>query len=87
MNERIKELFEQAHITTTRQVIKGGWDNDRPPYEYRTETTTEFNPEVFAQLIINKCLDVCYNTGMNSESYDGQLNVAELIKQQFGVEE
>ena len=25
MNERIKELFEQAHITTTRQAIKGGW--------------------------------------------------------------
>jgi hypothetical protein len=25
MNKRIKELFEKAHITTTRQVIKGGW--------------------------------------------------------------
>jgi hypothetical protein len=52
-------------------------------------TTIPFDQwcEKFAQLIINKCLDVCYNTGMNSESYDGQLNVAELIKQQFGVEE
>ncbi len=61
MNERIKELFEQAHITTTRQVIKGGWDNDRPPYEYRTETTTVFNPEVFAQLIVRECASLAYD--------------------------
>ena len=57
MNERIKQLFKQAHITTTRQVIKGGWDNDRPPYEMVSKTTTEFDPEVFAKLIVKDIID------------------------------
>jgi hypothetical protein len=96
MNERIKELFEQAHITTTRQVIKGGWDNDRPPYEMVSKTTTEFDPEVFAQLIIKECMKEL-EASKRCDPYTGDLFDCEyntclndqikVLIDHFGVEE
>jgi len=87
MNERIKELFEQAHITTTRQVIKGGWDNDRPPYEMVSKTTTEFDPEVFAQLIVESVLDeVTEWTGMGDRNWSDELD-RRWIQLEFGYGE
>ena len=56
MNQRIQELYKQAHVTETKQVRKGGWDNDREPFEYSSVTTTVFNPEKFAQLIVRECM-------------------------------
>lgn len=56
MNERINELYKQAHDTVTTQVRKGGWDNDREPFEYSSVTTTVFNPEKFAELIVAECM-------------------------------
>ena len=56
MNQRIQELYKQAHVTETKQVRKGGWDNDREPFEYSSVTTTVFNPEKFAQLIVKECM-------------------------------
>ena len=38
-----------------------------------------------AELVINECLDQCYNRGMNDELYDGQLRAAEYIELHFGV--
>jgi hypothetical protein len=43
--------------------------------------------EKFAKLIIDECLNQCYNRGMNDELYEGQLRAAEYIEQHFGVEE
>jgi hypothetical protein len=43
--------------------------------------------EKFAELIVRECLDQCYNRGMNSELYSGQLKAAAYIEQHFGVEE
>ena len=43
--------------------------------------------EKFAELIVRECLDQCYNRGMNSELYFGQLKAAAYIEQHFGVEE
>jgi hypothetical protein len=56
VNQRIQELYKQAHVTETKQVRKGGWDNDREPFEYSSVTTTVFNPEKFAQLIVKECM-------------------------------
>jgi hypothetical protein len=55
MNKRIKHLYKQAHITREKQVRVGGWDNDREPFEYRTVTETNFDPEKFAELIVREC--------------------------------
>ena len=46
-----------------------------------------FDQEKFAKLIIDECLDQCYNRGMNDELYAGQLKAAAYIEEHFGVEE
>lgn len=56
MNEQLKNLYELSQITTTRNVINGGQDNDRPPYKYTPVSETHFDPKLFAQLIINECV-------------------------------
>jgi hypothetical protein len=58
MNERLKELEKLAYVTTEKQVRKGGWDNDREPYEYKTVTETTFSLEKFAELIVRECITV-----------------------------
>ena len=73
MNERIRELAEQAEDYADSIVDQGG----------------EFHPaytEKFAELIIRECLDQCYNRGMNDELYAGQLKAAAYIEEHFGVE-
>lgn len=57
MNQRIQQLYKQAHITQEKQVRAGGWDNDREPFEYRTVTETNFDPEKFAELIVKDCIN------------------------------
>ena len=42
--------------------------------------------EKFAELIVQECLNQCYNNGMNDELYSGQLKAAKYIEQHFGVE-
>jgi len=82
MNERIRELYEQAHDTVTKQVRKGGWDNDREPFEYHTVIETAFSPEKFAELIVRECAEwVDHNLGLVDEEAK-----ADLLKH-FGVEE
>jgi hypothetical protein len=79
MNQRIQQLYKQAHITQEKQVRAGGWDNDREPFEYRTVTETNFDPEKFAELIVRECsLFVFKQNGPKSA-----LNLLE----HFGVEE
>jgi len=72
MNERIKELAEQAGYTKDMFGI-GHWDM----------------PECkkFAKLIVQECLNQCYNNGMNDSIYEGQLKAASYIEQYFGVKE
>jgi hypothetical protein len=59
MNDQIKQLYQQAHVTVTRQERKGGWDNDREPFEYRTVTETVFDPSRFAALVVQECVEQC----------------------------
>ena len=41
----------------------------------------------FAELIVQECLNQCYNRGMDDELYAGQLKAATYIEEYFGVEE
>ena len=83
MNERIKELAEQA---TTITYEEDGWRL------YGTEVET-FNKEKFAELIVRECIGCCEQVISDSvpESVDTWLNGGEQciqeIKQHFGVEE
>ena len=71
MNERIRELIEQA-----TSYLPG-----RPPYEGLT--FDGFNKEKFAELIVRECAGVSENhKGMNDKYF-----IADAIKKHFGVEE
>ena len=70
MNERIRELAEQAFFET----------------EYDDVQNLPETMERFAELIVQECLDQCYNRGMNDERYAGQLKAAAYIEEHFGVE-
>jgi hypothetical protein len=72
VNERIRELILEAGFPTF-----GGM--------YVVSDGEEL--ERFAELIVQECLDQCYNRGMNDELYTGQLKAASYIEQHFGVGE
>ena len=69
MNERIRELAEQA----AREMNETG-----------TYSETKFQQR-FAELIVRECLNQCYNRGMNDELYAGQLKAATYIEEHFGI--
>ena len=71
MNERIRELMAEVGMSV----------------DYLTNTKQIVLIEKFAELIVQECLDQCYNRGMNDELYNGQLKAAAYIEQHFGVEE
>jgi hypothetical protein len=71
MNERIQELMAEVGMSV----------------DYLTNTKQIVLIEKFAELIVQECLDQCYNRGMNDELYNGQLKAAAYIEQHFGVEE
>jgi hypothetical protein len=73
MNERIKQLAEQARKHFPKTDSSGEF--------------WVFDEQKFAELIVKECLDQCYNRGMNDELYAGQLKAAAYIEEHFGVEE
>ena len=81
MNERIKELAEQA-----TNVVEG-WSD-----EHGTTRYYEFNQEKFAELIVRECLGCCEQVISDPvpKSVDTWLNggtqCIDEIKQHFGVE-
>ena len=79
MNERIKELAEQAKF-----AMNVSNDPNSPPSWWAAGHNDTF--EKFAELIVRECLDQCYNRGMNDELYAGQLKAAAYIEEHFGVE-
>ena len=72
MNERIRELAEQA------------WDATAVSPDFGHPVSFA---EKFAELIVRECLNQCYNRGMDDELYAGQLKAATYIEEYFGVEE
>ena len=82
MNDRIRELYLQAH--SIRHYDGDPMREGNPPTVY---WQGEKSAEKFAELIVRECLNQCYNRGMNDELYNGQLKAAAYIEQHFGVEE
>ena len=74
MNERIKELAELSGF-------KVDWQHE----DVQALKMARF--EKFAELIVQECLNQCYNRGMDDELYAGQLKAATYIEEYFGVEE
>jgi hypothetical protein len=74
MNERIRELAEQA--TTRVDAVP----NESLAYTY-------FDTKKFAELIVRECAGICHKMAEDSDSYvvhDGD-TCAEQIKKHFGV--
>ena len=81
MNERIKQLAEQAGLTFVNSIT-----DDNEDIECVADTdgglpcSTEL--EKFAELIVRECADICYNRDYTNGSAYG-----EAIEEHFGVEE
>jgi hypothetical protein len=94
MNERLKELYQQAHMVREYPAddpMRGG----NPPTVY---WGGERSAERFAELIVRECIMVCWPGGESDILYeqanaidkafiDGQDACVERLKQHFGVEE
>ena len=78
MNERIKQLAEQANIHFSRVVILDGDPNGS------AIMVGYSNIEKFAQLMVKECAEWIKNTDSNEEV--GEENAAALLNH-FGVEE
>ena len=77
MNERIKELAEQARKHYPGTELSG---------EYWV-----FDEQLFAKLIVRECMDIARNVGNISEPDDWALDrcyeIEQRIQDRFGVEE
>ena len=72
MNERIRELVEQAFIITTDGKI--GHVNN-------------YMVEKFAELIVKECANMAESFHHHQYDFTGNLELHEFIKTHFGVEE
>jgi len=76
MNERIKELAEQADAYAWQQIDEGADYNEQPQYF----------AEKFAELIVQECASIDFYKLAHIGTED-DYNVTQVIKQHFGVEE
>jgi hypothetical protein len=85
MNERIKELAEQAKLKTEL------WNNPEPFVIYKEDVNYPGGLEKFAELIVRECMACSTWVGkMNTNSSEPMQTahaINQRIKQQFGVEE
>ena len=78
MNERIKELAEQAGITT---------NIDTDYFEKDMNKWVDYFSEKFAELIVGECADIAKHHVMNISTYADAEFVEKQIQEHFGVEE
>lgn len=78
MNDRI---FEIAESVLTDQDPLGEVCREDLGYLFTGDELQRF-----AKLIVDECLNLCYNRGMNDELYAGQLKAAAYIEHYFGIE-
>jgi hypothetical protein len=84
MNERIKQLAEQAGINR----VDLHYTEEQPPYtivSYRGSPDNTDPLAKFAELIVRECAEIANNH--NSEVEGVTLGVGRTLKQHFGVEE
>jgi hypothetical protein len=77
MNERIRELYKQAHVPDT--AID---PSNNMPYE-----TMCFSADKFAELIIQECLLAISQTPIESDEIGTMVRCHNQVEQHFGVEE
>jgi hypothetical protein len=80
MNERIKQLAEQAGLRFTQLM-----SNPMVPVVDGKETDLE----KFAELIVQECVAICQDTDGedNTDARSGRQDCAVEIREHFGVEE
>jgi hypothetical protein len=81
MNERIKELYQQAH----REWHQEYFGSDIDPTVKAVSVTRHFDYELFAELIVKECADVITETRWHLPPTQQQIAVG--IKEHFGVNE
>jgi hypothetical protein len=84
MNERIKQLALEAKA---QYCDLGDASCFKRLGLVEAVVFTPEDLEKFAELIVQECLNQCYNRGMDDELYAGQLKAATYIEEYFGVEE
>jgi hypothetical protein len=72
MNERIRELAEQAKLKTEL------WNNPEPFVIYKEDVNYPGGLEKFAELIVMKCLTICEELG--DKGMDGHYCADEINK-------
>jgi hypothetical protein len=87
MNERIKELAEQATTKISFRLDPNTYKHiDDPEGDFER---VEFDKQKFAELIVRECMDIAYNVGNISEPDDWALDILDEIEQRiqdrFGV--
>ena len=89
MNERLKELYQQAH-SIRRYDGDPALDGNPPTVYWQGEVSAQR----FAELIVRECLEQIYSMTIDDpmedwdQGYDSGLDqAAETIKTHFGVEE
>ena len=82
MNERIKELAEQAGC----KVMDGEWYIPSATGVEKIVYTKGIGLEKFAELIVRECMDIAYAYDAPKMSGPGMI-VANRIEDHFGVEE
>ena len=86
MNEKIKELYEQAHIEHRQEYVSSTMKS--------VSVTRQFDPDLFAELIIRECMDIVdkvydEQTGMLVKMCRRATPYQEIIneiEEHFGVE-
>ena len=82
MNERLKELYLQAH--SIRNYDGDPMRDGNPPDIYWQGETSA---KRFAELIVRECARVSERTGvLNEAEFEGEM-IADAIKEDFGVEQ
>jgi len=78
MNERIRELYQQAH--SIRHHDGDPMHDGNPPTVY---WQGEVSAEKFAELIIRECTNIA--NSLTQHEGPGDSSIAEYIKEHFGV--
>ena len=85
MNERIKELAEQAKLNPV--LLLQHWGTNDALTDSEQESLERI--EKFAELIVQECANICFEQGEISWNDDHKIQAkidGHLIKKHFGVE-
>ncbi len=84
MNERIRELSEQAYHSTADELAHLQRVHNRT---YDLNETAAIYNEKFAELIVRECANMAESFHRHQYDFTGNLELHEFIKTHFGVEE